>query len=537
MITKIKIRGYRALKNLTLLPNKKLNIIVGENEAGKSTLFEAIVLALTGRINGRTAQEELNPYWFNQEEVKAFFASRSSGGRVAPPTISIELFFQETLELKKRFFGAHNSDVPTNACCGVTFEVVPDEQYSAEFESYMSMEGAAPIIPVEYYKIDWRTFGNLTLTKKPKEVTPAVIDSNTIRSTSGVDYHLRQILSDFVEPGEKAAVSLAFRSVKAKMTTDHLGPVNAKMKKLAGTFDGKALSLAMDQTSRSSGDTSISPHISELPFSMAGQGQQAAVKIALVVAREAESAHVVMVEEPENHQSHTRLNQVISQITDLAGEDQQVFVTTHSSFVLNRLGLDSLLLLSNGSPRRFSELNKDTATYFQKLPGYDTLRMVLADRVVLVEGPSDEILFERFYKDKHGNSPAQSGVDVISMHGLTTRRCLELMQALEKPCAVLTDNDGKEPNEILEDLGDLISPERKVFIGEKILGATLEPQLVSANTEATLRSILKIRKDATLATWMKNNKTEGALKIAESDASITAPEYFTKAIGFIDGFE
>ena len=62
MITKIKIHGYRKFKDLTLDPNPRLNLIAGANESGKSTLMEAITLALTGRINGRWASEELNPY-------------------------------------------------------------------------------------------------------------------------------------------------------------------------------------------------------------------------------------------------------------------------------------------------------------------------------------------------------------------------------------------------------------------------------------------------------------------------------------------
>lgn len=71
MIKKIRIRGYRIHRDLTIYPNPKLNLIVGGNESGKSTLIEAIVLALTGRINGRSAAEELNPYWFNAADVRS----------------------------------------------------------------------------------------------------------------------------------------------------------------------------------------------------------------------------------------------------------------------------------------------------------------------------------------------------------------------------------------------------------------------------------------------------------------------------------
>ena len=57
MIKKIKISGYRIYKQLILEPNPKLNLIVGGNEVGKSTLMEAIALALTGRINGKGAND------------------------------------------------------------------------------------------------------------------------------------------------------------------------------------------------------------------------------------------------------------------------------------------------------------------------------------------------------------------------------------------------------------------------------------------------------------------------------------------------
>ena len=62
MIEKIRIAGYRKFRDITLRPHPNFNIMVGENEAGKSTLLEALGLALTGRLNGRPAVDELNPY-------------------------------------------------------------------------------------------------------------------------------------------------------------------------------------------------------------------------------------------------------------------------------------------------------------------------------------------------------------------------------------------------------------------------------------------------------------------------------------------
>jgi putative ATP-dependent endonuclease of OLD family len=291
----------------------------------------------------------------------------------------------------------------------------------------------------------------------------------------------------------------------------------------------------MDQSARSSWDASVVPHVADVPFAMAGQGQQASVKIALAMGHKASAARVVMVEEPENHLSHTSLNKLLWRIEQLVSQDQQLFVTTHSSYVLNRLGLDSLLFISSGKAASFTDISTETVGYFKKLPGYDTLRMVLADLFVLVEGPSDEILFEHFYKTAKSKRPIEDGIDVISMRGLALRRCLELAKALGKSCAVLRDNDGMEPAEILDGLTGLIdSPSRRVFIGDVADGPTLEPQVLTANPDdALMRRMLGVTAKASLVTWMTNNKTEAALRIAETSESVNPPSYFTKAIEFI----
>ena len=533
MIEKIRIRGYRKFREVEVRPHPTFNIMVGENEAGKSTLLEALSLAMTGRVNGRSAGEELNPYWFNQEVVAEFFVQRSEGHPVSPPEISIEVFLADRDEFQRNLQGAHNSEVPTKECAGVCLRVFPNPEYGAEIEAHLASDTS--ILPVEYYKVEWRSFSDTVLTAKPKELTTAIIDSRTIRSTSGVDFHLRQILHDHLAPDEKAAVSLAFRSVKEQMTTTHLQEINTKMALLDGSLDAEPLSLAMDQSARGSWDASVVPHVAEVPFAMAGQGQQAALKIALAMGHKASSARVVMIEEPENHLSHVSLNKLLQRVEKLAGDEQQLFITTHSSFVLNRLGLDALVFVSNGAVASFGDISVETVDYFKKLPGYDTLRMVLADRFVLVEGPSDEILFERFYRQARGKRPIEDGIDVISMRGLALKRSLELARALGKRCAALRDNDDNEVVDLIAQLGDLVATgTREVFIGERSLGATLEPQLLAVNTdEDILRRALGVTARADLSTWMTNNKTEGALRLAVTGETIVAPQYFIDAIEFI----
>jgi predicted ATP-dependent endonuclease of OLD family len=267
---------------------------------------------------------------------------------------------------------------------------------------------------------------------------------------------------------------------------------------------------------------------------MAGQGQQAAIKISLAMKRHSSRANIVMIEEPENHLSHTSLTTLLNRIEDLATEEQQLFISTHSTYVLNRLGLDALLLLHRNSASKITELHPDTVSYFQRLPGYDTLRLVLAKKVVLVEGPSDEIIFERVYEDCFSARPMAHGIDVISMRGLALARCLELCAAINKPVAVMRDNDGVDPAELREPVEKWLDANRReLFIGLVADGTTLEPQLITANGEPHLRTMLGITAAATLLTWMAREKTEGAIRLAESDEVLSPPPYMKAAAEFI----
>lgn len=531
MIKKIKIHGYRIYKELVFEPNDKLNLIVGGNESGKSTLMEAVVLALTGRVNGRKPSEELNPYWFNTSIVCDFVERRLKGENAAFPKISIELFLEDREDLQQ-FCGAINSVIPTNACPGISMRILPNPEYSEELEEWA--KEPSNILPVEYYMDDWRTFADEKLTIRPKQLSTAVIDSRTLRSTSGIDFHLREILSDHLETAERASISLAYRRVKGDMSEHALKDVNERIGAVHAALHNRQISLAMDQSARTSWEASITPHVDNVPFSMSGQGQQAAIKISLAMNKHSDRANFVMVEEPENHLSHTSLNALLSRMQALSSPQQQIFISTHNSFVLNRLGLDSILLMGDGVVRKIPQLNPETIKYFQKLPGYDTLRLVLADKIVLVEGPSDEIIFERIFKDIFGYRPIEVGIDVVSMRGLALKRCLELCSLLDKKVAALRDNDGINPAELKESMSEWLSETRReLFVGAVNEGETLEPQLIHFNGEANIRALLKVHDNANLPRWMKREKTECALRIAEAEEAITPPEYMRLAAHFI----
>lgn len=74
-IKELVIENFKCFKGKFRLPlNEGVNIIVGDNEAGKSTILEAIHLVLTGWLNGRYLRNDLNQSLFNNEVVAEYLA-------------------------------------------------------------------------------------------------------------------------------------------------------------------------------------------------------------------------------------------------------------------------------------------------------------------------------------------------------------------------------------------------------------------------------------------------------------------------------
>lgn len=532
MINRVIIRGYRIFRVFEFCPNPGTNIVVGDNDSGKSTLLEAIALALGGRVSGRWAQDALDPYWFNAHDVGEFFAALRAGHMPSPPEITIEVYFASDAVGLHELRGVHNSrrdDVP-----GISMRIIPSKEYQQEITDYFTNPDCPDILPTEWYEVDWRAFSDERLTRRPRGLGIAHIDSRTIRSSAGVDYHTREILTGFIEPSERAAIAVAHRAARHAISTDTLAPVNVRIAEHGKALHDQPIGLHMDQSAGASWETSVVPQVADVPFAMAGQGQQAAIKVVLAMDRASTTTAFALIEEPENHLSHTSLTKLVARIETLAG-DRQVFLTTHSSFVLNRLGLDKLVLISAGRCASFNDLPADTVAYFKRLSGYDSMRLVLARRAVLVEGPSDEMIFGRAFRDHNdGRSPMELGVDVISMAGVSLKRGLQLCAALDRQAAAIRDNDGQDPAHWTTPLQPWLKDGvRRVFIGDEAAGKTLEPQIVAVNDEAGLRTLLNIPDDKGTAEWMGDHKTEWALKFDESDFQATYPPYIIDAVAFV----
>ncbi|PKV88199.1 ATP-dependent endonuclease [Streptomyces sp. TLI_146] len=531
MLSKIIIKNYRTFQDFTLEFDPKMNILVGDNDRGKSTLLEAIGLALTGRIHGRLLAHELSPYLFNKDVVDEYIAALRDGAVARPPEIVIDLFL-DGKTAPPTLKGTNNllkSDEP-----GVRIRASLNPDYEAEYREFIKNPAQVRLVPTEYYKVDWLDFGGNGITFQRIPATASLIDAANIHLQSGVDYYLNGIISQSLETGERVELARAYRSLRENFVSDEaIVKINEKLRDGRREVSDRELTLNIDVSQKSNWESNIVPHLDDLPFQFVGKGEQSTLKILLALNKQVEEAHVVLVEEPENHLSFPNLGKLIHKISTKC-EGKQVFITTHSSYVLNKLGLENLVLLSAQQGFRLSSLPAGTRDYFRKLSGYDTLRVVLARRSILVEGPSDELIVQRAYRDAHGCLPAEAGVDVLNIRGLSFKRFLDIASLLEhNKVAVVTDNDHKDAAEVKARYDSFAGyPNISVHVGEDKDFPTLEPQLLKANGRAKLNTIFgqAFTTDDDLLAFMKARKTTCALAVFETTETITMPGYIADAV-------
>lgn len=230
MLNQIIIKGYKSLKNCDLSLKEGLNIIVGNNDVGKSSLLEAMHLGLTATLNGKLIQNEISPYLFNKENTDQYLNSLPTDNKLPPPSINIEIYFNDFSNLSS-LKGTNNSsklNVP-----GVALKIEFDQAYSEEYKEYIKDPSQVRTLPTEYYSSQWISFAGNTITHRSQPFGSSFIDASLIKNNSGTDKYLSRLINDKLTIKEKVDLSLAFRKLKEEFAENpKIKEINDELKKL-----------------------------------------------------------------------------------------------------------------------------------------------------------------------------------------------------------------------------------------------------------------------------------------------------------------
>lgn len=530
MITKVVLKNFRRFETAIVELTEGLNVIVGDNDAGKSTLLDAINLGLTKRWSGKYFESEFSHHFITTSVTDSYLKDIKAGNIPQPPEVTIEIYFKDDVALAS-LKGTNNSlkaDVP-----GYRLHAALDPDFIEDYKAFLSKPDEVTTAPTEFYRVDWTSFKGQPVNVRALRVKTSLIDASRIRLSSGADFHLQKIISETLTPKMRAQLARSYRLHQEQFKADKsILEVNKALKTGSSDITSKDFTLEIDTSGANDWVSSLAPHLDHLPFHFSGSGEQSRLKVLLALARKVDQSDVILIEEPENHLAFPNLNDLVDRI-DKQANGRQVIITTHSSFVVNKLGLGQLMFLSSNGFGRIANLPGGTQNYFKKLPGYDTLRLVLAQKAVLVEGPSDELIFQRAYYDKWNRRPIEDGIDVISVRGLSAKRFLDLAIPLKRRTVVLADNDGDHKRKVDERYVDY-SQYKFITIARSVEDdkPSLEQQLVGACGRGRVNKIIgaDFKDDNELIEYMRGNKTDVALRFHDTAESVIWPKYIKDAI-------
>lgn len=536
-IKELRIENYKIFKNINILFNDNVNIFVGENDSGKTTILEALSMVLTGKINGGSIISHLTPDWFNNEIRVQYINDIKSTGKAQLPLISIEAYFDKLTEQDekiKSYRGANNSR--REDYIGVKLEIKFNEEYSETYKQLLS-EKKVEDIPIELYKVGFRTFAapDYYINATAKKV--AYIDATKKDYGVVLNKFVASSINEYLSEEERTNLRLAYRSNRHNFTdSEAVKNLNSKLQS-EHQFRDKHITLNLRENDIDGWKSEMSLSLDSIPLDNAGFGTQNMIKTEMFMQQNID-VDILIIEEPENNLSYTNMSILISRLSE--NTNKQIFISTHSSFVANKMGLQNIHLVGNGNTKPLKELSQDTYNYFIKLPGFNTLRVLLANNIILVEGPADELIIQRAYRDNYGKLPIEDGIDVMSVGGVAFKRYCELAQLIRKNVVIVTDNDGdpKSVKERYNDFSDIVN----LCVEEDKSINTLEPAVLYANKDnfEDFRIIIYHKNDIktidyeALNKFMENNKAEWSMRVFLSDKKINYPKYILKAIGITD---
>lgn len=166
------------------------------------------------------------------------------------------------------------------------------------------------------------------------------------------------------------------------------------------------------------------------------------------VAEKKTAGQLLLVEEPEAH-LHPQLQRVL--LATLQRKNVQVFITTHSTHVTSGVPLSShIVLTSTGGPvTKFTKptaipaLEAGDAADLERYLDATRSTLLYARKVLLVEGPAEQFVIPGLVKTVLGIDLDEQGIAIVPIFGTHFTSYAKLFGpgGIEKKCAVLTDGD------------------------------------------------------------------------------------------------
>lgn len=438
-IRHIHVKNFRVIKELKWLPKPGLNCLIGPGDSGKSTVLDAIDLALGARRSYPFTDAD----FFNLDTTNPIEIWVTIGA------LSDELKNIDAYGMFLRSFD------PTSG-------VISDEPQAGQ-EIVLTLK----LTVAEDLDADWLLYSERAETEGVERRLPWKHREFVAPARLGVasNHHLawggRSVLNKLLEDGLDISSTLAQLSRTARQTfsghdVEGIENVLGKVKILANNLgvpvgDLKAL---LDVNSVSLSNGAISLHNNDnTPLRQLGTGSARLLVSGL--QKSASTSNIFIVDEAEYGLEPYRISRLLNELgSKSVAPEQQVFITTHSPYVLRELQAAQLHVIRKAAAAPFPPPYMNYSHLIYSMSGGDeqqsTLRVCaesfFSRSVIVCEGKTEIGLvrgIDLYCQDRdaatiqsRGASCADGGGDGDSMFIRA-----KVFRSLGYPTAILKDSD------------------------------------------------------------------------------------------------
>lgn len=484
-IRKVTINGFRCLLNFEVEFENDITVIVGENDAGKTSLIDCLKVITQGKsIESDDFNHNLNVIDITiQTEDFKFQKSyeRKDGGITEKdmccyPTEQykesvlawldnddIDLTDGDTIQKIKDIAKTFGIVVKSTSNIGNLKANVLQKIKSENTEI-----SGAKFPDFNNIQLDGRHFENISsffkevfLKQKQSEIWDEKVGSNvTIEEfvKNKIDSYSELIEQDIIDKGVLGRMKIFLKD----LTEVKIEPIYQK-KDL--NIDAKVKFIENGQ---------------EVSIDKKGDGTKRRITMALLEYKKEQSlipsdnSTIYLLDEPDTHLHVKAQIEFLDAIKSFAQTGSQVIVTTHSPFIINSIHPKQLRLLentNNHSKIKFLKQDKaqgtsDSSKVLRAL-GIENTYLFFSRHIIIVEGETEEKFLPAYYLKRFDETLSSSLIKVINCKGIPNipgfaTAILQLHQP--ENIHILYDNDATpELTELIDKLG--IPESRKYIIG------------------------------------------------------------------------
>ena len=445
-ISKIEIKNFRSIESLEVDCDKRLNVLVGKNNTGKSTILDAIRIALGSNVNNP------NPIWITEDDFHQDFKSKERA-----QTFSITLEFEGLNENQRtKFF-----DI-------IDFNLSDLEKSTAtiHFEASISLKNhARPII---------KRRGRRNSNESPEinsellnlfhiVYLPALRDAESAL-TSGTKNQLALLLQEIIpDEAESEIKEIASKRNQDLTTNEFITSISKKI----NAFTEEVADSDAQKATISAEEQNLLKILRQLQVSMTGEPisnlsanglglnnllYMAVVSQYLDYKKEEDECPILLIEEPEAHLHPQILLALSGSFADhqQGVQSAQSFITTHSPTLVTDIPIKQIHLLykRNSSISCNSLINVKLTelemNQYRRMMDITRSTLYFAKGVILVEGISEALLIPVLAK-KMGYNLRKKQISVIPICGTSFELFTKIFQqdVFNIPAAIITDADPK----------------------------------------------------------------------------------------------